>query len=59
MLAAVENWLVPHELNKLSALMPAADTHVDAFRGRGFILKQNLRLGRRSDQALASGSTSM
>jgi transitional endoplasmic reticulum ATPase len=43
LLSAVENRMAPHGLNKLSALMPEAETRVDAFLDRGFVLKQNLR----------------
>ncbi|GAA4053221.1 hypothetical protein GCM10023063_47010 [Arthrobacter methylotrophus] len=42
LLAAVENRMTPHGLNKLSALMPESETRVEAFLGRGFLLKQNL-----------------
>ena len=43
LLAAVENRMAPHGLNKLSALMPESETRVEAFLGRGFALKKNLR----------------
>ncbi|EMY35856.1 ATPase central domain-containing protein [Arthrobacter crystallopoietes BAB-32] len=43
LLAAVENRMAPHGLNKLSALMPESETRVDAFLDRGFVLKKNLR----------------
>ena len=43
LLAAVENRMAPHGLNKLSALMPESETRVEAFLGRGFVLKKNLR----------------
>ncbi|WP_457964240.1 GNAT family N-acetyltransferase [Arthrobacter sp. D1-29] len=43
LLAAVENRMAPHGLNKLSALMPEAETRVEAFLSRGFALKKNLR----------------
>ena len=35
--------MAPHGLNKLSALMPESETRVEAFLGRGFVLKKNLR----------------
>ncbi|MDF9276830.1 GNAT family N-acetyltransferase [Arthrobacter sp. EH-1B-1] len=43
LLAGVETRMAPHGLNKLSALMPEAETRVGAFLARGFSLKQNLR----------------
>ena len=43
LLSAVENRMAPHGLNKLSALMPESETRVEAFLGRGFVLKKNLR----------------
>jgi transitional endoplasmic reticulum ATPase len=43
LLAAVENRMAPHGLNKLSALMPESETRVEAFLSRGFVLKKNLR----------------
>jgi transitional endoplasmic reticulum ATPase len=43
LLAAVENRMAPHGLNKLSALMPESETRMDAFMDRGFVLKKNLR----------------
>ncbi|HEY3573571.1 MAG TPA: GNAT family N-acetyltransferase, partial [Arthrobacter sp.] len=39
LLAAVENRMAPHGLNKLSALMPELETRVEAFLSRGFVLK--------------------
>src|SRR5215218_7508221 len=38
LLAAVENRMAPHGLNKLSALMPESETRVEAFLVRGFAL---------------------
>lgn len=43
LLAAVENRMAAHGLNKLSALMPESETRVEAFSNRGFVLKKNLR----------------
>lgn len=43
LLSAVENRMAPHGLNKLSALMPETETRVEAFLGRGFVVKKNLR----------------
>jgi len=43
LLAALEKKMAPHGLAKLSALMPEAETRVDAFHSQGFELKQNLR----------------
>ncbi|MGP9503584.1 ATP-binding protein [Specibacter sp. AOP5-B1-6] len=43
LLAAVENRMAAHGLNKLSALMPETETRVDAFSNRGFEVKKNLR----------------
>ncbi|MCW4466790.1 bifunctional GNAT family N-acetyltransferase/ATP-binding protein [Glutamicibacter sp. MNS18] len=43
LLSALENRMVPHGLNQLSALMPAADSCIDAYTSRGFTLKRNMR----------------
>lgn len=43
LLAAVENRMAAHGLNKLSALMPETETRVEAFSNRGFVIKKNLR----------------
>jgi transitional endoplasmic reticulum ATPase len=43
LLAALEKKMAPLGLVKLSALMPEAQTQVDAFANQGFELKQNLR----------------
>ncbi|MHA7268950.1 ATP-binding protein [Arthrobacter sp. HLT1-20] len=43
LLAAVENRMAAHGLNKLSALMPESETRVEAFSNRGFVVKKNLR----------------
>lgn len=43
LLAAVENRMAAHGLNKLSALMPESETRVEAFSNRGFMVKKNLR----------------
>ncbi|MET4004439.1 transitional endoplasmic reticulum ATPase [Arthrobacter sp. UYCu511] len=43
LLAAVENRMEAHGLNKLSALMPETQTRVEAFTNRGFVVKKNLR----------------
>ncbi|POH56994.1 ATP-binding protein [Arthrobacter glacialis] len=43
LLAAVENRMTAHGLNKLSALMPETETRVEAFSNRGFVVKKNLR----------------
>ncbi|MBP2413471.1 AAA+ superfamily predicted ATPase/GNAT superfamily N-acetyltransferase [Arthrobacter stackebrandtii] len=43
LLAAVENRMAAHGLNKLSALMPETETRVEAFTNRGFVVKKNLR----------------
>ena len=43
LLAAVENRMASHGLNKLSALMPESETPVEAFSNRGFVVKKNLR----------------
>lgn len=43
LLAAVENRMTAHGLNKLSALMPETETRVEAFTNRGFVIKKNLR----------------
>jgi transitional endoplasmic reticulum ATPase len=43
LLAAVENRMAAHGLNKLSALMPETETRVEAFSNRGFVVKKNLR----------------
>lgn len=43
LLAAVENRMAVHGLNKLSALMPETETRVEAFTNRGFVVKKNLR----------------
>ena len=43
MLAALEKKMAPYGLLKLSALMPEAETRVDAFQSQGFELKQHLR----------------
>ena len=43
LLAALEKKMAPHGLVKLSALMPAAETRVDAFKSQGFELRQHLR----------------
>ncbi|MFQ4149285.1 GNAT family N-acetyltransferase [Arthrobacter sp. LAPM80] len=43
LLAAVENRMATHGLNKLSALMPETETRVEAFTNRGFVVKKNLR----------------
>ena len=43
LLAAVENRMAAHGLNKLSALMPETETRVEAFTNRGFVIKKNLR----------------
>lgn len=43
LLAAVENRMTAHGLNKLSALMPETETRVEAFTNRGFVVKKNLR----------------
>jgi transitional endoplasmic reticulum ATPase len=42
LLAALEARMAPFGMTKLSALMPAAETRVTAFLGRGFVQKQNL-----------------
>ncbi|WP_343318298.1 GNAT family N-acetyltransferase [Arthrobacter sp. TMP15] len=43
LLAAVENRMAAHGLNKLSALMPETENRVEAFTNRGFVVKKNLR----------------
>jgi len=43
MLAALEAHMAPDGMTKLSALMPEAETRVDAFLNRGFEVKKNLR----------------
>ncbi|GMM97579.1 ATP-binding protein [Microbacterium sp. MTN4-26] len=42
LLAALESRMAPQGITKLSALMPAAETRMDAFLNRGFELKQDL-----------------
>lgn len=42
LLAALEARMAPFGMSKLSALMPAAETRVGAFRHQGFAQKQNL-----------------
>jgi GNAT superfamily N-acetyltransferase len=43
MLAALEKKMVPHGLTRLSALLPATETRVEAFMNRGFKIRKNLR----------------
>jgi GNAT superfamily N-acetyltransferase len=43
LLGALEKRMAPQGLSKLSALMPEAETRVDAFENQGFVLKKNLR----------------
>ena len=43
MLAGLEARMAPHGMTKLSALMPEAETRVDAFLNRGFEVKKHLR----------------
>lgn len=43
LLAALESRMAPQGLSKLSALMPDAETRVEAFLSQGFEVKQNLR----------------
>lgn len=42
LLSALEARMAPHGISKLSALMPAAETRVEAFLRQGFALKQDL-----------------
>lgn len=42
LLAALEVRMAPHGISKLSALIPATETKVDAFLSQGFELKQDL-----------------